>query len=95
MRKNSAKLFSRNCSAKSLREIIDLPRELIVQGDYDLARFASTLKTEKANKGAGIAEYFQKRKEGIVILLGKCDFMTLLHSQCVYILTLHFPVTNC
>ena len=37
----------RNLSAKSLREIINLPREFIVQGDYDLVRFASILKTEK------------------------------------------------
>ena len=31
----------------SLSEIIYLPRELIVQGDYDLACFTLTLRTEK------------------------------------------------
>ena len=66
-----------------------------MQGDYDLARFASTLKTEIEKQRPWDRRVFSKGKEGIVLLLGKCNIMTLLHSQCVYILTLHFPVTNC
>ena len=78
VRKNSAKFFSRNFSAKSLfeislrnlsskylRKIIDLPRELIVQGDYDLARFASTLKTEKQTKALGSQSIFKKERRAL------------------------------
>ena len=55
----------RNFSSKALREIIYLPRELIVQGGYDLARFASTLKTEKTNKDPRIAEYIQTERRAL------------------------------
>ena len=61
--------------------------KLIVQGDFDVIRFASTLKTEK-KQGPWDYRVFPKRMESITILIGTCDFMTPF----LYILTLHVIV---
>ena len=52
-----------------------------MQGDYDLARFAST---EKTNKGPGIAAYFKKKG-------GHCNFVreVRLHDPVTFSMCQH------
>ena len=49
---------------------------------------------ENIVKDSGITEYLPTDRN-ITVLLGKCDFLTLLSSQFVYDLTLDFIATNC
>ena len=55
-----------------------------MQGGYNLARFASTLKTKKTNKGPGIAAYFQKER-------GHCNIVgeVRLHDPVTFSMCLH------
>ena len=48
---------------RSLRKIVHLPPELIMQGDFDVVRFALTLKTEKWTNSLGLQIVFIEKGE--------------------------------